>query len=273
MMPRKSVKEVLSGISTKQKVIAVVLVIMVFFIVWQVIGLFGKGGKPIPSPMTMTKQNLGHPQAMQMTSPNPVGGVPGGAMVNAVPPPPVQVEPRPTPTQEDSALIKLQQQTQAKYIAALNELQMLKIQREIAETNQAITSAKLATVTSEKGITDLLTAPAVQSQPAVNFGAYANRLASPVPTGGEVVVAPAATIPPVIQRPAPVVVETPYVVISVSMQLGTWRAVIGYQGKLFSVTVGDVLPVDGAKIVSISRRGVELRKDGKTRRVPITSVI
>ena len=271
MMPRKNVKDLLSGISTKQKVIAVVLVIMVFFIVWQVISLFGKGGKPIPPPpMTMTKQNVAHP--MQMTAPSSAGNVPGGAMISAAPSPPVQVEPRPVPTQEESELLKLQQQTQAKYIAALNELQMLKIQREIAETNQAITSAKLATVTSEKGITDLLTGPAAPPQPAVNFGSYASQLASPAPTaeGGEAAAAVPPPPPLVIQRP---VEETPYVVISVSMQLGTWRAVIGYQGKLFSVTVGDTLPIDGAKVVSISRRGVQLKKDGKTRRIPITSVI
>src|SRR5438105_8732767 len=76
-------------------------------------------------------------------------------------------------------LLKLQQETQAKYIAALNELQMLKIQREIAETNQAIVKAKLETVTDQKNIINLLSPAA----PLVTSKTYAAGLSGQQPPG------------------------------------------------------------------------------------------
>jgi type IV pilus biogenesis protein PilP len=69
--------------------------------------------------------------------------------------------------------------------------------------------------------------------------------------------------------PAPV----SYVVISVSMQMNRWTAVLGYQGKLYNVSVGDVLPMDGWSVQSISREGVILKKDNDTRKISLVPAI
>ena len=127
--------------------------------------------------------------------------------------------------------------------------------------NQAIAASKLATVTAEKGISDLLTKPTPMQ---VSAGEYASKLAGPVRQGESLLGQQMGTAAPV---------EVQYTVISVSMQLHKWNAVLGYQGKLYNVSIGDVLPVDGAVVVSISRNGVILNKDGKRRKVSLVAAI
>src|SRR5207244_1542591 len=57
-------------------------------------------------------------------------------------------------TQRESTLNRLQEETQTKYVTAINELQMIKINKDIAEANQAIATAKLSVVQSQKKIVD-----------------------------------------------------------------------------------------------------------------------
>ena len=59
-------------------------------------------------------------------------------------------------SQREMELLAQQKQIEAKYIAALNELQALRLEREIAETNKAIIDAKLGTITAQKNIIDLI---------------------------------------------------------------------------------------------------------------------
>jgi type IV pilus biogenesis protein PilP len=157
-----------------------------------------------------------------------------------------------------------QEEDQKKYLGKVDELQTLKLQRQIAETNQAIAAARLATVTAEKGITDLLTSS--KSQPAnVPQIVYSNQLENPsnVPS----------SLPAVTPTPAPAEPEVEYSVISVAMQLHQWSAILGYQGKLYNVTVGDTLPPDNSKVTQITSSHVTLRKDGKSRKVSVLSSI
>jgi type IV pilus biogenesis protein PilP len=152
-------------------------------------------------------------------------------------------------------LMQLQQETEAKYVAALNELQMLKVQRDIAQTNKDIASAKLDTVSAEKNIVTLLT-------PETNNN-YASRLTNPtqgVPTG------------PGNGPPIPIV-ETAYTVISVTEIQGQWAAVIGAGGKLYNVHIGDVIPDDNSKVISINRGGVVLQKGETKRTVSLVPII
>src|SRR5690606_24594193 len=137
---------------------------------------------------------------------------------------------------------------------AVNELQMLKIQRDIAETNKAIAGAKLDTVNAQKNIVTLL-APEQPSN-------YAQHLVNP--TGAA---APTAGTPP------PTIIEVPYTVISVTEIQGRWGAVIGAQGKLYNVHVGDVLPADKSKVISINKSGVVLEKDGVKKIVSLVPII
>lgn len=270
--PEKKKDGMLSGMTSRQKMIAAVLVIILLVIIWQIMGLFGGGGGSAPPTIAeitpAQKQQTG-----QMTSAVP-GTAGAAAPINAPVQQPVTQSGEPVPFREvpvsmEAQILDLQKKTEQKYLDQLNQLQMLKIQREIAETNQAIASARLATVTAEKTVSDLLTKPTQPpTPPPVPAGFTAAGPATAVaivPEGGAP--PPAENVPP----PPPPSLIAPYTVISVSMQLGRWTAVLAFQGKLFSVTIGDVLPVDGAVVTSISRNGVVLAKEGKRKRISIVS--
>lgn len=242
--------------STRQKAITGVLILVIIAVLWEVASLF-KGGKSGAATATTTKMG-----SMASNVPGASPGVPGAPpRPGGVPPAPQPTELLPKeamPTAREAELMKLQQETEARYISALNDLQMLKVSKDIAETNQSIMAAKLATVTAEKNIVDLLNKPA--TPPALPPGTFPQ---APVPPP-----APAqAAVPP----PHPVVSE--YTVVSVSEQHYRWSAVLGLQGKLYNVSVGDVLPEDGSKVHSINRGGVTLEKDGVRKRVSLVSVI
>lgn len=249
------------GMAPKQKIMLVAFILICLFLIWQVMGMFGgKSSTPAPtqkavstvrSSTSTTQTKNGAPQVAQGMQP------PGQA--------PQATTPRPAPnSQLDPLLLKIQQETQTKYVEALNDLQMLRIQKNIAETNQAIMKAKLEVVKAEKGITDLLTKPQAPQVPA---SAYANRLVGP---GGEAIPAP----PEAGTAAAPAQPTEPsYVVISVSMQQNRWMAVLGYQGKLFNVSIGDVLPIDGSKVIAIDRSGVTLKRDDTVKKISLLSSI
>lgn len=181
-----------------------------------------------------------------MPSPQPA------ALVSAAPAKDAPLTPR------EEQLMKLQEETEAKYIAAVNELQMLKVEKDIAETNKAIVTAKLDTVTAQKSMVDLLAPPA---PPQPTQADYAKNLAAGQAGGAPTTGTTTTTAPT-------------YTVISVSHLQGRWNAVVGYQGKLFNLFVGDVLPSDGSTVTSISKSGVTLRAtDGTTKTLSMVSII
>jgi type IV pilus biogenesis protein PilP len=234
--------QMVSGMTTRQKVTIAVLVIIVLVILWQLIGLFRGPKVSTPTP------------ARNATAPRVA--TPAPAM-----PQPAALPPKPAPmSQRELELMRLQQETQAKYLAALSELQMLKVTRDIAETNQAIAAAKLATVTAQKKTITELTGPVAP----IPQGAYASALTSP--TGAT----PTETQP---QPPVAIPQETSYTVISVSQLRYRWSAVIGYQGNLYSVSVGDILPPDGSRVVNINKSGVTLERNNVRRRVSLVPII
>ncbi|HSW71534.1 MAG TPA: hypothetical protein VLH77_06095 [Gammaproteobacteria bacterium] len=155
-----------AALSPKQKMMAIIFLMIAIFIVWEVIGMF-RGGKALERALTPS------PPAIAANAPLPKPALPQApppAVQQAVSAPPASPSrppnaPQLTPQQSHpqvemappaSVMLMQQEQVQSKYVSALNELQMLKIQREIAETSQAIVAAKLATATAEKSITDLL---------------------------------------------------------------------------------------------------------------------
>jgi len=262
MALEKQVKErMLSGMTTKQKGTIGAMAVIVLIVIWQVIGLIGGGGgssaPPVPVKPVVN-------QGAKMMGAGSVGVNAAASQATQ------QADLRQAQVINDTRFLQLQQMTEQKYIGKINDLEDLKIQREIAETNQAIATAKLATVTAEKNISDLLTKPAA---PEIPVGAYANKLATPTLQGESVVnesgASPSAPAAPTV----PVIPQAEYTVISVSMQLGKWNAVIGYQGKLYNVTVGDVLSADNSMVTNINKSGVVLKKDGKIRKISIMLAI
>lgn len=234
-----------ANMSSRQKVTIGVFVIVVIVIGWQLIGLF--------------KSNTEEAATSSATKPNMLQGAASGqgqGMASQQPAP--APKPAATPlSQREIELMRLQQETEAKYIAAINELQMLKVQKDIAETNKAIATAKLDTVTAQKGIVQML---APQSPP-VTQADYAQSLVNQTAAGQQ---GQAASMKPA---------DVSYTVISVSQIQSRWSAVLGYQGNLYSVSVGDVLPADGSKVVSIDRAGVVLEKNDTKKKISLVSII
>lgn len=267
MAPAKP-PQILSNMNTRQKVTAGIFVLVVIFLLWQIIGLFGGGGgsappapKPAIKPMATGPTPAGLPQGAGPLIPQPA------QLPKAQPMPPQQAA---MISQREADLMRLQQETESKYIAALNELQMLRVERDIAETNKAIASARLDTVTAEKGIVDLLKPPPITTT-------YAQGLVAPVTSGAALPQAPTATPAKATTTTTTTTVvtgpETSYSVISVSQLQNKWSAVLGFQGSLFNVSIGDILPPDQAKVIAIDRSGVTLEKNGLKKKFSLVPII
>lgn len=256
-----------SRFTNRQKVIAGAIVVVLLIVVWQVMGLFGGSSTPpapVVKPVAQTNTQTG--QQMGRTAPGaaPVASTPPGAQAGPLPPEPTQMQPMKAVIPSDQQALTTQQQDQQKqYVETINQLQMLKLQKDIDETKQSIAAARLATATAEKNITDLLTKPTVVSAPPSPSSAadYAKLM------GGQQGNGP--TTPPPIQN----VPEVSYTVISVAMRLGRWTAILGSQGKLYNVNCGDILPPDGSTVVSISKNGVVLQKDRTRKRISVVNAI
>lgn len=257
--------QILTNMTTRQKVIAAVVAIVVLVVIWQLIGLFrSKSTVPPVATTTSTTTPAAKPAMTSTASPGTTGTTTAANPV-AAPASPQVITPQPaqlsqqaaTVTPREAELIRLQEETQAKYVAALNELQMLKVARDIAEANQAIMTAKLATVASQKKIIDLLApVPGGAGTPE----GYAKNLVNPAATAA----------------PQPVVQVQPlvsYTVISVSQLQYRWSAVLGYKGNLYNVYVGDILPSDGSKVISIDKSGVMLEKEGTKTKISMVPII
>lgn len=230
--------QALSGMTNRQKATALIVVVVVLILLWQLSSMFGGGGNaPAPAtPKTATpKMTAAGPGGPSMQAPNTPATV---DILKSAP-----------QTEREAMLMKLQAETQEKYLAAINELQILKVSKEIAVTNKDISAAKLAKVVAEKKIYDLLTP------------------AAPPPVSQTIGNAVPVTAPISITNDQ----EVKYTVISVSQLQYKWTAVLGYKGAIYTVRVGDVLPPDGSTVVSIERDGVTLDKSGTKTKVSLLS--
>lgn len=243
---RSDKKQVVSKMSPRTIITAVALVLVVIFLIYQVYGLIGGGGSaPTPPPKTVKPMAAASP----MMQPQPALITPQHASL-----------PKQQPvSQREIELMQMQQQMEVKYIQVVNELQMLKLSREIAETNQAIVAAKLATITAQKNILNLLRPAPPEVQPAPY------RVITPTATP----TAQPKTSPPI----SPIQPEVNYSVISVSKLQNRWSAVIGYQNDLYHVSVGDILPPDQSKVLTINKSGIMLEKNGVKRLISMVPMI
>lgn len=229
-----------TSLTARQKITAGIFLLVVIFLIWQGIGMMkGKTANFSPAGNT-AKMSANSPVNSMRTQPRPdAAQLPKSQVVTDAP--------------VDAEAVKLQQETQTKYISAVDALQLLKVAKEIAETNQAIMTAKLATAKAEKGINDLANPTA-----GLLINPYAKQAAGRGQPGQET--------PP----PPP---STNYSVVSVSLLQYQWSAVISYGGNLYTVKIGDILPADGSKVASIDRSGVTLEKDGEKKKISLMPII
>lgn len=252
----------------KQKVMMIAIGVILLIVGYQVVKMMGGGGDVTPATVP-TPGNKPAMTAGNTASASSGMATPGAAPAPVVQQPIEQTQPKPAPVQGNVALLKLQQETQVKYIAALNELQMLKVQKDIAETKQAITSSTLATATAEKNITDLLTVQ--QAAPPTAFGNMSAPTAPQALPAPNAAPAPAPAAPVQAQKPA--TPDAPYTLLSVSFEGNRWTAVLSFQDKMYNVSVGDSLPPDGSIVDSIGREGVSLKKEKETRKIAMSPTL
>lgn len=249
-----------TAISTRTKVTAAVFVVIVIFLLYEVFQIFkggGDGSAPVAPAATSKMSGTNNPMNAQAPSGPP-------------PPQAATLTPATTPTARDAELMRLQQATESKYLSAVNDLQMLKVEKDIAETNKAIMSARYDTITAEKNIVNLLKPP-----PTPTTASYAPSLVTPGTEGTPTT--PTVTPPPTVTATMTTTTTQTeienYQVISVSLLNNRWGAVLGLQGNLFSVQTGDVLPADRSKVVSIDKTGVILENGGKRKKFSLVPII
>lgn len=245
---------------TKQKIIGLLVVILIGLIVWQVFELFFKENNSPAIPKPIANQSIKTTNLSSSTvSKNPANNTPPNANVPSPASVPVLVSAQ-TDVQPDAseAIIQAQEENQVAYLDLINKLQNLKIQKEIAETSQAIAVAKLATATAEKNMSGLI----IESSQDISIN-YANK-----PTTGKET--NATTISSLNAPPIP---ENNYAVLSVSKELGHWQAVISDQGKLYTVSVGDKIPGTQIVVNEISINGVVLFDGKKKQAIRIVTSI
>lgn len=238
----------------RQPIVIGILAVIVVFILYEAYGMFGGGGGSAPATPPATTS-----AAITPTPAMPAGGqMPPQMQQQAA----AQNQPAQPPlTPREIELMRQQEELEARYIAAVNELQMLKVQKDIAEANKAIASAKLDTVTAQKN-----TLNALSPQAPTTPEGYAQALAGGQPLPAAAVQTAGAS--------AAAAQQPTYTVISITNLQYRWSAVLGYQGKLYSVSVGDVLPADNSKVTAIDKSSVTLiNKDGKETKISLVPII
>ena len=231
---------------TKKKITYGLMVVVLAFFGWQAFAMFGGGGDDAAQGPVIQKN-------------------PDTPKVASLMPPQKKTTDQKPMTEREAQLIRLQQETQAKYIAAVNELQMLKIEKDIAETSRDVSKAQLEGITAKKGIVDLLSPEkAVVTSP----DAYAQGLSGGARTSSTTSTDATNTV-----GASTKISTDSYTVVSISKLRGQWIAVLGYSGTLYKVQRGDVLPYDGSVVSSIDRSGVQLERDGKKTKVSMVPII
>lgn len=243
----------LSSLTPKQKLIGVVITLIVAVVIWQVVELMSEGStstsSPAPENVAGKSSKGGSPQNANGTQIPPQQSSFSGAA------PTQQPVPSLAPSANQGILDK-EANVATIYMERINKLQSLSLERQIAEAQQAIAAANFATTEFDQKMSKLLTAAA---PPGLTD--YARKMNNAAGSNESAV---SATI----IKPA-----VDYSVVSVSMQLNEWKAVLGYQNKYYVVSIGDTLPVDKSIVTAINAKSVTLKKDGATRVIPLLLTI
>lgn len=244
-----AIQKSMSGLGQRQKVIIVAIVIIFLIVIYNIVGLFRNSGTTTtPTVATTTTPAVTTPPASAPGNPKEATAASAITDQSAA----ANSSVRQTHVLPNLEILRLESQKQTEYMSDLSELQLLKVQRQIAETKQAIAAAKLATITAETGIADSLT---VTGQGRGNVSQQQVTLNTNF-------------TPP---APAPSI-NASYTLMSVSFQGKKWTAVIKDSANYVIVSVGDKLS-DGSTVQSIDRAGVTIKKDNTITKLALSNAI
>lgn len=229
-----------------KKIVTIALVIIIGgVVIWQAVDLFSGPGEV--EAVAQTK-----------TIPNPDIPKPASLMASDT----SKTAPM---TEQEIKMMQAQKINDQKYLDQINQLKFLQIELSIAGANKEITKAREDTIASQVKMNEMLKS----AQPKT--ASYTDSLT------GLPGAAPADTnaAPPTSSSPGTTASSTTedYTVVSVTNLQGRWMAVVGLNGKLYNVAVGDTVGSDGATVISIDKSGVTLEKKDKKTKVNMNSVI
>lgn len=251
-----------------------IMFLVLVLVVWQVFSMFGRaanspptghgegGGSVALAEATPAAAPVAKPAAMP-ASPAPSLVPAAASQARGTPhaagaPVPPQITPKQTGvpeaplTDREIAMMKMMQEKQIEYLEKINELQMLKVDKDIALTNKDISVAKEAMVESDKKVIDLLSGGGTEGGLATQGGGSkqaATTNAVPATLGG------ASSL------------------VSITEVQHRWSAVISSGGTLYSVGVGDILPSDESMVVGITKDSVTLQKEGVRKKLSLVPII
>lgn len=239
------------AMDTSKKIKLGLLVVLLFVVLYLFKGFLGSDDLPVP-PSTPVKSAT-DTQTSAATPVTTVVAPSTNVLVQNIQP------------IEDS-LLKNAKTTQQKYLKASDELKLLQLEEKIAETKRAIVAAQLDALKAQTEMKTITTPP--PSAP-INYGqALTNPTATPTTAVSNTAPLPSYSSTSAVESTD----NENYKLLYVANQGGVWEAIIGSNGKLYSVTTNSVLP-DGTTVVAISGNNVQLIKGSAKRVISITPVM
>ncbi len=239
----------------KQKATIAVIAVVFLIIGWQILQLFSGGSSATTQKMVQKQTVINKELKLASSSASPVARKTNEDEISV----------HESSISNDSKFKEMQRRVEEKYIGRLSELEQLRLQRQIAETNQAISAAKLATVTAEKDISNLLTAPTTQQTKVQQLSEYSQQIQQAAEVKAKKAIEE--------EEEKNKIPDAKYSLVSVSKSLNKWQAVLSLGDRLYGVRVGDTLPPDGSKVTGISARNIFLERDGKKRTINIVASV
>jgi len=212
----KKYVEKFQSLENGQKIKVIIVVVVLIIIIYMISGLFGGNSSSNYRPSTVVNNQ------------------------NKLPPPQLvaNVVQKQSIAKPDIILNNLNEKQMA-YLKAVNELQMLQLQQQIAQTKQQIAQAELQAAQSNKQLQSIISPP----PPPL----FANQDQSQSAQSAAVV-APTIT----------------YQLEYLANQGGKWQVILSNNGNLINATMGTVLP-DGSTITNISGTSVTLMLHNQTK--------
>jgi septal ring-binding cell division protein DamX len=216
----------------KQKILLTLIIIAVAYLLWQIYDMFFAGSAPVAIPLP-TLSTASAPAATQTFQPVPATIPTQTTMpsMNTTAAVTTTTTAQPQPLTEVTLHAPLTN-IQAQYLKLVDQYQLVKMQRLVADEQAAMVASKEKIAEANQQIAKISGGPVDNSQSMV---------------GGE----PTTTSP------------TGYQLMYIDYQDGHWTATLNKNGQFQEVNVGTTLD-DGTRVLKIDQNGTIIRQDDKT---------